>query len=189
MWLINNTGQTPTKTINKAAGKAGASCSLEAYWKTWVAKVSTPKGLRISVVGSSFITSTNTIRLAVIKLDFSKGRWMETSVKRSFLSRSLGSLSIAPGIAWKPLSTIHKLPRESGSHKRKLNRKRSQRIINRLKTQSIPASNDQSYCEWTEWPENSERENCAWKSIADGSTLSHLLWASPSLKPYSKTNQ
>ena len=70
----NITGRTPSNTMNIAALDASARRSSLARRYTWVARVLKLKGLRMSVAGSSRMTSTNTNKHAANTLGFKRGK-------------------------------------------------------------------------------------------------------------------
>ncbi len=72
--VINNTGSKPIITIARAGRAASINLSSEASSYVRTARVLKLKGRRISVVGSSFNTSTNTKSSAVSKLVLSIGK-------------------------------------------------------------------------------------------------------------------
>ena len=72
----STTGITPTITISTAAKEASLRRSSLAKRYTCVARVLKLNGLRMSVAGSSRMTSTNTNKHAPKMLGFNRGKWI-----------------------------------------------------------------------------------------------------------------
>ena len=96
-------GKRLTQTIINEAGAASFNLSSDANSNACTASVLKLNGLKISVAGDSFNTSTNTINRAVKKELFIKGTWIFLRISKPLLPKDLAALSILGFILSKPL--------------------------------------------------------------------------------------